>query len=647
MNKKPDYDASQIVVLKGLDAVRYNPGMYVGDSDKKGLHHLVWEIIDNSIDEAMAGHCDEIKITVEADGETVSVEDNGRGIPVDMHPTEKKSALEVVLTVLHAGGKFGGASSSGYEASGGLHGVGASCVNALSDKLIAEVHVDGYLHRQEYSQGKPQTKVIKVRALERKDKQHGTKITWHADKEIFKNGVRLDDNVLLRRLREMSFLNRGLKIVYSNASTGLEETFRYTGGLVDYIKYLSEGKQGLYPTEPIYGEAKSPLQTRTGECQVQLALTYAEEDDENILAFTNNINQPDGGTHVSGFKTALTRVINSLARNGKLLKDTAPNLTGEDIREGLTAIVSIRFPRPEFAGQNKVKLTSVEAESVVTTLAHSLLTSYFDKNAAILKKIVDRALLAAEARAAAKKQSELVKRKGFLGKSNRMPGKLYDCNSEKQELSELFIVEGDSAAGSAKDGRDPEFQAILPIRGKIINAEKKDIASLLKNKEIQSLIIAIGTGIKDDFELDKLRYNKIVVMADADDDGCHISTLLLTFFYRYMRQLLLDGHIYLAQPPLFCVEQGKNRTYCWTETEMQAEVKKVSGKTKVVRFKGLGEMDAEQLAETTMNCESRRLIQLQMQDPGESERIVSVLMGSNVQLRKDHITNQVNSVIKK
>ena len=403
----------------------------------------------------------------------------------------------------------------------------------------------------------------------------------------------------------------------------------------------------MYPTEPVYGEAKADLQTRQGQCQVQIALTYSEEDDENILAFTNNINQPDGGTHVSGFKTALTRVVNTLARNNKLLKENASNLTGEDIREGLTAIVSIRFPRPEFAGQNKVKLTSVEAESVVNTLSNNMLTSYFDKNAAILKKIVDRALLAAEARAAAKKQSELVKRKGFLGKSNRMPGKLYDCNSEKKELSELFIVEGDSAAGSAKDGRDPEFQAILPIRGKIINAEKKDIASLLKNKEIISLITAIGTGIKDDFELDKLRYNKIVVMADADDDGCHISTLLLTFFYRYMRQLLIDGHVYLAQPPLFCVESGKNRTYCWTEGEMQSEVKKAGGKTKVVRFKGLGEMDAEQLAETTMNNESRRLIQLQVEDPAESERIVSVLMGSNVQLRKEHITNQVNSVIKK
>lgn len=636
------YDAAQISVLKGLEAVRMNAGMYVGDTDKKGLHHLVWEIVDNSIDEAMGGHCDEIIVHVHKDGETVSVEDNGRGIPTDMHPTEKKSALEVVLTTLHAGGKFGGA-GSGYEASGGLHGVGASCVNALSDLLIAEIYKNGFLWQQTYSQGKPKSKVEKVRALEKKDKQHGTKITWHPDKEIFKTTHKLDDAVLTRRLKEMAFLNRNLKIVYKNDQTNTAETFKYAGGIVDYTKYLTQGKQGLYPSEPIYGEGKSDLTTKPGSCQVQIALTYSEEDDENIFSFTNNINQPDGGTHVSGFKTALTRVINTLARNNKLLKDNAPNLNGDDVREGLTAIVSIRFPRPEFVGQTKSKLGSVEAESIVTNLSYTLLTSYFDKNAAVLKKIVDRALLAAEARAAAKKQSDLVKRKGFLGKSNRMPGKLYDCNTENRELSELFIVEGDSAAGSGKDGRDPEFQAILPIRGKIINAEKKDISDLLKNKEIQSLIIAIGTGIKDDFDIEKLRYNKIIIMADADDDGCHISTLLLTFFYRYMRTLVQEGHVYLAQPPLFCVESGKQKTYFWTNEEMQAAVKNT--KSKVVRFKGLGEMDAEQLAETTMIVGSRRLIKLQMEDQAESERMVSVLMGSDVQLRKDHITNQVNSVI--
>lgn len=643
---KNSYDASQIRVLEGLDAVRFNPGMYVGDSDTKGLHHLVWEICDNSIDEAMAGHCNEISIIVEKDGETISIEDNGRGIPVDMHPTEKRSALEVVLTVLHAGGKFGG-SGSGYDASGGLHGVGASCVNALSDLLVAEVHRDGFVWQQTFSEGKPKGKVQKIRPIEKKDKPTGTKIQWHADKKIFKNGIKYHDNIIIKRLREMAFLNRGLKINYINHSTGLNESFHFTGGIVDYLKYLTEGKNDIYPVEPVYGSAKSDLTSRPGQqCQVEITLLYSDEDDESIVSFVNNIVTSDGGTHVSGFKTALTRVVNTFARNNKLLKDSAPNLNGDDVREGLSAIISLRFPRPEFVSQTKSKLGSTEAETVVSNLTTSLLTSYFDKNAAIVKKIVERAIIAQEARTAAKKQSDLIKRKGFLGKSNRMPGKLYDCNTEDKNISELFIVEGDSAAGSGKDGRDPEFQAILPIRGKIINAEKKDVASLLKNKEIQSLIIAIGTGIKEDFNIDKLRYNKIILMADADDDGCHISTLLLTFFYRYMKPLVSGGHLYLAQPPLFCVDVGKSRNFAWTDSEMQVLVKE-NPKSKVVRFKGLGEMDAEQLADTTMNVDNRRLIKLQMNDLVESERMVSVLMGSDVQLRKNHIIGQVNSVIKK
>lgn len=1079
---KNSYDASQIRVLEGLDAVRFNPGMYVGDSDTKGLHHLVWEICDNSIDEAMAGHCNEISIKIEKDGETISIEDNGRGIPVDMHPTEKKSALEVVLTVLHAGGKFGGA-GSGYDASGGLHGVGASCVNALSDLLVAEVHRDGFIWQQTFSEGKPKSKVQKIRPIEKKDKQTGTKIQWHADKQIFKNGIKYNDNIIVKRLREMAFLNRGLKINFSNASTGISESFCFTGGIVDYLKYLTEGKNDIYPTDPIYGSAKSDLTSRPGQqCQVEIALLYSDEDDESIVSFVNNIVTSDGGTHVSGFKTALTRVVNTFARNNKLLKDSAPNLNGDDVREGLSAIISLRFPRPEFVSQTKSKLGSTEAETVLSNLTTNLLTSFFDKNAAIVKKIVERAIVAQEARTAARKQSDLIKRKGFLGKSNRMPGKLYDCNTEDKNISELFIVEGDSAAGcfsgdtkvslldgrdlsfidlikedkagkqnycysmnddnsicvkkisnprwtkkcskwieitldnmskikctldhkfmlndgsylqakllkagqslmplyrkkssmkdkgitingyemvwqhnnkkwqfthvlsdefnlingvyenlinshrhhidfnklnnnpdnvvkmnkedhlnlhrqlaslflhtkegkeksklakqtkeyrqkmstimssceeniinlnllnkkqwssqeyknkmrdnwlhyynsneeyrnfvlnllnesqkiywaepenkskasdrvrnyyknnpelkismslaskkqwedkellswrsdktksqwtqefrqkrskiidnnyydktlvslklyfdkngvlpsrsskspvkivdssvyqqfnrfsnkffngdkslaldaivnsnhkiisieikeeemdfydltvegthnfalsdgvfvhnSGKDGRDPEFQAILPIRGKIINAEKKDVASLLKNKEIQSLIIAIGTGIKEDFNIDKLRYNKIILMADADDDGCHISTLLLTFFYRYMKPLVAGGHLYLAQPPLFCVDVGKSRNFAWTDGEMQNLVKE-NPKSKVVRFKGLGEMDAEQLADTTMNVDNRRLIKLQMNDLVESERMVSVLMGSDVQLRKNHIIGQVNSVIKK
>ncbi len=634
----PTYDASQIAVLKGLEAVRKSPGMYVGDTDKKGFHHLLWEIVDNSIDEAMAGFCNEISIIVEKDGETITVEDDGRGIPVDRHKAEKCSALEVVMTTLHAGGKFDEAGGS-YTASGGLHGVGASCVNALSDFMYVEVCRNGHRWKQTYAVGKKTSKVQKIGTC-RKGKT-GTKSCWHPDKAIFKN-AKIDDHMVVRRIREMAFLNRGLKINYTNYDTGRRETFCFEGGISDYIRYLCEGKTNSYPAEPIFGEGKVTLASRPGICEIQIALMYSDEDDDSILSFCNNIITGDGGTHVTGFKNAYTRTINSLARQYDLLKDSDSNLNGDDVREGLTAIVSIRFPRPEFVSQTKSKLGSTEAESVVNGLTASLLTSYFDKNAGVLKRVVNRAMIAQEARNAAKKQSDLVKRKGFLGRSNRMPGKLYDCNSEKKELSELFIVEGDSAAGSSKDGRDPEIQAILPIRGKIINAEKSDMASLLKNKEIQSLIIAIGTGIKDDFNLKRLRYNKIIIMADADDDGCHIATLLMTFFYRYMRPLVTEGHIYLAQPPLFCVETGRQKVFCWTDEEMRIKSKK-SGR--VVRFKGLGEMDAEQLAETTMQPESRRLIRLQVNDQGDAEHMVSVLMGSNVQLRKEHIANQVNTVI--
>jgi DNA gyrase subunit B len=772
------YDASNIQVLTDILSVRQCYGMYIGDNGTKGLHHLIWEIVDNSVDEAMAGHCNTILVKIDKDGKTVSVEDNGRGIPVDEHPTEKKSALEIVLTVLHAGGKFDGA-GSGYVASGGLHGVGASCVNALSTVLVAEVNQDGNLYSQTYDRGTPRSKVKKIRSLEKKQKPHGTKITWLADDTIFTK-VQYDDQLIVRRLRETAFLNKGLRIEYSNENTNINEVFHFNGGIVDYIKYLAEAKAGLYPSEPIYGEYKTDMTTKTGQMQVNIALLYSDEDDESILSFCNNINTSDGGTHVSGFKTALTRVVNTFAKNLKLVKETAPNLSGDDIREGLSAILTVRIPRPEFVSQTKTKLGTVEAESIVSAATMQILTSYFDKNAAVIKKIVERALIAQEARSAAKKSSELIKRKGFLSKSNRMPGKLYDCNSEKRELSELFIVEGDSAAGcfsgdtlvsladgreislieedklgkvnfcysidenqnicikkilnprwtkkcskwlkitldndciiectldhkfmilngtytqakdlnigdslnplyrkvksievcenemnfydlevedthnfalsagvfvhnSGKDGRDPEFQAILPIRGKIINAEKKDIASLLKNKEIQSLIIAIGTGIKEDFDIERLRYNKIIVMADADVDGAHIATLLMTFFYRYMKQLVVDGHVYLAQPPLYCIDSGKNKIYCWTEEELKENVKKL-GKVKVVRFKGLGEMDAEQLADTTMNTMNRRLIKLNGDDQAECERMVSILMGSNVQFRKDHIASQVNSVIKR
>lgn len=633
------YDAAQISVLKGLESVRQNVGMYVGDSDKKGLHHLVWEVVDNSVDEAMAGHCDEINIVIDKDGKTISVQDNGRGIPVAKHPTEKKSALELVLTVLHAGGKF---QSGAYTASGGLHGVGLSCVNALSSKLIAEIKRNGHVWIQEYVRGVPQHKVRKERALKKGEKL-GTKITWIADTEIFKADVELNDKMLIHRLQEIAFLNTGLKVTYQNKSTGVEEDWQYNGGLNDYLKHMMAGKE-CYPVEPIHGEDTAKLKSREGNCVVQISLAYSKEDDDEILlGFTNNIFQADGGTHISGFKGALTRAVNTMARNNGLLKDNEENLSGRDTLEGLTSIISIRFPRPEFTGQTKSKLGSTEAKSVVENVTYTILTNYFEKNAGTLKEIVHRAKVAAAARSAAKKQSDLIKRKGLLGRTNRMPGKLFDCNTNKRENSELFIVEGDSAAGSAKDGRNPETQAILPIRGKIINAEKRDIVTILKNKEIQSLIMAIGTGIRDEFDIEKLRYHKIIIMSDADDDGHHISTLLLTFFYRYMKPLVTGGFLYLAQPPLFCHEVGKKRTYCFSDTELKGIVG--DGKGKVVRFKGLGEMDAEQLAETTMEPERRHLIRLSIDDAVEAERMVSVLMGSNVPLRKEHITNQVNSLI--
>ena len=635
-NTSNPYGAQQISVLKGLESVRQNVGMYVGDSDKKGLHHLVWEVIDNSVDEAMAGFCDEIHIKIAKDGKTISVQDNGRGIPVDKHPIEKKSALELVLTVLHAGGKF---ESGAYTASGGLHGVGLSCVNALSSHLRAEIRREGNLWSQEYSRGIPQYKVKKERALKRGEKT-GTKITWVADDTIFKAGIVLDDKMLMKRIQEIAFLNTGITIIYENESTGVKETWKYEGGLTDYLKHLMVGKE-CYPPDPIHYESKADLESRDGECQVQVALAYSsDDDDECLLGFTNNINQPDGGTHISGFKGALTRAINQMARKNGLLKDSESNLTGKDTLEGLTAIVSIRYPRPEFTGQTKSKLGSTEAGSVVEKISGAALVTYFEQNAGTLKEIVGRAKLAAAARAAAKKSSELIKRKGLLGKSNRMPGKLSDCNTNKRENSELFIVEGDSAAGSAKDGRDPENQAILPIRGKIINAEKRDIVTLLKNKEIQVLVTAIGTGIRDEFDIEKLRYHKIIIMSDADDDGHHISTLLLTFFYRYMKPLVQGGHLYLAQPPLFCIESGKKRTYSFSEKELREQTKTIKGK--VVRFKGLGEMDAEQLADTTMDSANRHLIQLNVDDAIEAERMVAVLMGSDVAARKDHITKQVN-----
>ena len=637
MAKKPtdsQYNESDIQALKGLEAVRKRPAMYIGDTGTQGLHHLVWEILDNSIDEAMAGHADRISINVHADGEGVSIEDNGRGIPVGMHPVEKIPTLQLVLTALHAGGKFGG---SGYAASGGLHGVGASCVNALSTEMTATVRRDGGVHEMKFSRGEVTQKIKKTRPMKRGEST-GTRIEFRPDIEIFKGGVAFNEKTLLNRFREAAFLNRGLTIEYSNEKTGTNVSFQFNGGIADYVSYLAENRSNNYPTEPIY------LEDVDGDIRVQVALLYSEEDDNVLLSFANNIRTIDGGTHLTGFKKAMTRVVNGFYKSLGIQKDKDPNLSGDDIQEGMTAVISVLVPQPEFVGQTKAKLGTVEAEGIVSTIVYDELTKYFEKNAAVVKKIISRAQLAQKARAAAKKQAELIKRKSIFGDRGGMPDKLWDCRSNDRKSTELFIVEGKSAAGSAKGGRDSETQAILPIRGKIINAEKNALASLLKNEEVQAIIKAVGTGIKDDFDIDKRRYDKIVIMADADDDGCHIATLLITFFFRYMKELAAEGHLYLACPPLYRVGKGNKATYAWDDTELQ-EALKDNPKADVIRFKGLGEMDEEELGLTTMDKENRRLIRLSISDLGEAERMVSTLMGSNVQARKVHIKNNINSVV--
>lgn len=500
-----NYDGSKIQVLKGLAAVRHRPAMYIGDTDKKGLHHLVWEILDNSIDEAMAGFAKNIYITIDADSETISVEDDGRGIPVDLHPTEGKSTLEVAMTVLHAGGKMT-SDAGGYVASGGLHGVGASCVNALSDSMTVEVHRDGFVYKQEYCRGEPLSDVKKLRKLEKNEKPTGTKSTWHADIQIFKHGVKLDENEIIRRVRETCFLNRGLRIAFENKATNTKHDFKFEGGIADYVLYLVQNKNGIYPEAPIYAQKTSE------NMQVEIALSWTDDDDCLLFSYANNINTIDGGTHLSGFKTALTRTVNKFAFSSNYLKEKDDGLEGRDIQEGLCAIVSIKLPQPQFVGQTKAKLGTVEAESIVSAITNDLLTDYFERNPKSLAKIVDRAVLAQRARKAAKDAASALKKKSFLGQSGRIPGKLRDCRSSDNSITELFIVEGDSAAGSATGGRDSETQAILSNKGKIINAEKSNLNDLFKNDEIINLMLCIGTGVKDTFDIAKVKYGKIIIM---------------------------------------------------------------------------------------------------------------------------------------
>ena len=691
------YNEDSIQILESQEAVRTRPAMYIGDTGKKGLHHLVWEILDNSVDEHMAGHCSKIDVIISKDNRSVTIIDNGRGIPVAVKQEDpkKRSTLEIVLTELHAGGKFGD-DGSGYEASGGLHGVGASCVNFLSLRLDVEVSRDKKKYLLSFDRGIPAGKVEEVG----NSSSTGTKITFTPDYNIFgqfavedafrehliddfeidevfaecsgkwrkalingevngamfydifkpvnvseqslyviyriwhkrsNDNIHFDEAILLRRLRETAYLNGGLKICYKNDSTGIKEDFYFEGGISDYVSYLTKSRTNVYPSKPFFFENK------LGKINVQVAFQYGEEDDETLYTYANNINTADGGTHLSGFKTSITRVVNQFARSSGVIREKEPNLTGDDIREGIVGIISVRLPQPQFEGQTKGKLGSQEVESVVNRLFSEAVTEYFEKNPTIVKNIADRAFRAAKARAAAKRASENIKRQSFLGRSGSLPGKLSDCNSEDNVNTELFIVEGDSAAGSSKFGRDPEFQAVMPIRGKIINPEKNDYARLMQNEEVASIISALGTGIRDEFKIEDLRYGKIVIMTDADDDGAHIAALLMTFFYRFMRPLVLAGKLYLAKPPLYRVNVKNQKFYIHSNEELETYRKKYGDKIEVTRFKGLGEMDGDELGVTTMEIGTRHIIKVNVENAEDASDLISTLMGSEVAPRKEHI----------
>lgn len=624
MNEQ-SYDESQIQVLEGLEAVRKRPGMYIGSTSARGLHHLVWEVVDNSIDEALAGYANKIDVIVHEDN-SVTVIDNGRGIPVGEHPKLKKSTLEVVMTVLHAGGKFGG---GGYKVSGGLHGVGVSVVNALSEKMVVEVTRDGHVYQQEYRRGAPQYD-IRVVGNSDEDKT-GTKTTFHPDPEIFTETTVFDYNTLLSRIRELAFLNKGINISLTDNRTGVSDTFHYEGGINEYVKYLNHTKEVLHE-EPIYVEGKRDM------IQVEVALQYNDSYTENIFSFANNINTHEGGTHESGFKSALTRIINDYARKNSMIKENDSNLSGDDVREGLTAIISVKIPEPQFEGQTKTKLGNSEVRGIVESLFAEKLQEFMEENPAVSRRILEKALQASRAREAARKARELTRRKSALEVS-ALPGKLADCSSKDASLSELYIVEGDSAGGSAKQGRDRHFQAILPLRGKILNVEKARLDRILGNAEIRAIITALGTGIGEEFDISKARYHKVIIMTDADVDGAHIRTLLLTFFFRYMRKIIEAGYVYIAQPPLFKVERNKVVRYAGSEAERDAIIAEFgeNAKYNVQRYKGLGEMNAEQLWETTMDPESRTMQQVSISDAMEADKIFDVLMGDSVEPRRDFI----------
>ena len=647
-NKK-QYSAESIKVLEGLEAVRKRPAMYIGDVGKRGLHHLVYEVVDNSIDEALAGYCTKVVVTFNPDG-SVTVDDNGRGIPVDMHKEEKKPAVEVVMTVLHAGGKF---DKGSYKVSGGLHGVGVSVVNALSEWMWVEVKRDGKIHRQDYKIGEPQNKLKTTGTA----KKTGTKVCFYPDSSIFKV-IDFEYDIIAERLRELAYLNSGLEIVLKDERTeeGESNSFKFKGGLSDFVKYLDEHNN------PLHNKVIT-VKNDTGDVPVDVALRYSNSYNDNILTFVNNINTIEGGTHLSGFRSALTRAMNNHASKNNLIKakkNEKISLTGEDFREGLTAIISVKVAEPQFEGQTKTKLGNGDIKGIVDKIVYEGILDFLEQNPSIGRRVIEKALLAARSRSAARKARELIRRKSALGSSS-LPGKLADCSNRDPNFCELYLVEGDSAGGSAKQGRDRKTQAILPLRGKVINSEKARIDKLLSNNEVQSIITALGTGFggsldedgersAGDFDIEKLRYHKIIIMTDADVDGSHIRTLLLTFFYRKMKEIIDGGYLYLALPPLYRVSQGKKEYYAYDDNERDLMIERMQKENKntkvsIQRYKGLGEMNPGQLWETTMDPETRTLMQVTVESAAEAAETFQNLMGSDVEARRTFIEKNAKFVV--
>ena len=626
---RQSYDENQIQVLEGLEAVRKRPGMYIGSTSSRGLHHLVYEIVDNSIDEALAGFCKNIKVTINNDN-SIRVIDDGRGMPVGIHPKMNKPTVEVIMTVLHAGGKFGG---GGYKVSGGLHGVGASVVNALSEKCIVTVKREGHIWKQEYEQGRVITDLEIVGDTE----ETGTSVYFKPDVEIFDETI-YDFEILSQRLRELAFLNKGIHITLVDERDDKKEEFHYDGGIKSFVEYLNRNKESLHE-QTIYVEG-----VKDG-ISVEVALQYHDGYNENIFSFANNIDTIEGGTHLVGFKTALTRVLNDYAKRFGHLKDNDKNLSGDDIREGLTAVISVKISEPQFEGQTKTKLGNSEVRGIVDSIVGEGVGTFLEENPSVGKSIIDKALMAARAREAARKARELT-RKSVLERSS-LPGKLADCSSKDPRECEIYIVEGDSAGGSAKQGRDRKFQAILPLRGKILNVEKQRLDRILNADTIRSMITAFGAGIGTDFDIEKIRYNRIIIMTDADVDGAHIRTLLLTFFYRYMRELIDGGHVYIAQPPLYKVSKGKNQAYAYSDEELESILNEFGGRDNTVdiqRYKGLGEMNAEQLWDTTMDPEKRILLKATIEDAMAADEIFTILMGDKVEPRREFIQKNAKRV---